>query len=895
MSDHPRPSRFARLLARCYPRELRESYAEDIARFIDDQRRDPDRRGALSGVGLAAALCADALGSLLDAVLHRRPPQRRAPVRWGPALPPLPPEPLVETLLQDIRFAGRTFVRRPGFTAVALLTLCLGIGANSAIFTLVNAVLIRPLPFVHPEQLVVIWGMSGGQRQLLSIPDVEGMRTRARVFQEIGLMRTQSVNLTGTEQPDRLIGSFVTAETLHLLGARPALGRLFTPDETAPGRGQPVAVLSYGTWKTRFGGRPDVLGRTLLLNGRPHQVIGVTAAGLLDSYQSDVWIPITSAPNPAWFTRPGTTVWALGRLKPGFTPADGEHDLQAIATDLARTYPAPGGNPRIAVIDLHEAITGGSRFMLIVLFGAVGAVLLIVCVNIANLQLARATTRDREMSLRAALGAGRGRLIRQVLTESLLLSLTGGALGLLLGRWALAVLVASMPGGLPITAPLTLDGSTVLFSVAVAVVTGVLFGAPAAWHGARAGLQDALRGGSGDRGRARRLDLRNVLVASELALCIVLLASAGLFTRSLVALQRARTGFDPAHVLTAEFRLPSVKYDDSVKVINFMSAALERLRAVPGVQSAALVDAVPLSGNYGTIAYVPAGEPRPAPADAPSAGINLVTDGYFRTLGIPLLAGRDIALTDNLASEPVIVVNQAFADRVWPGQPAVGRSVLLLGPPDIMARVVGVVGTTTQLTLSETPTPQIFAPKLQGGGIFASVVVRGTGAPEAMTRGLQQAIWSVDRDQPVWKIRSLESLVERDLSPARFTVGLIGAFAGLALLLGIVGVYGVMSFVVTQRTREVGIRMALGAEAGQVIRLMLRRGMVVVGVAIVLGVAGALAAGRYLESRLYSVGGADPATMIAVPIILGTAALAACWFPARRAARVSPAVTLRTE
>jgi predicted permease len=894
VSDHPRPSRVARLVARCYPRELRAQYAEDIARFIDDQRHDPARGGTFRRLQLAALLSADAARSLTAALLRRRPPEPPAAARWAPPLPPPPSEPFMETLLQDIRFACRTFLRRPGFTAIALLTLCLGIGANSAIFTLVNAVLIRPLPFAHPEQLAVIWGMSGGQRQLLSIPDVEEMRARTRVFQEIGLMRTQSVNLTGTGEPDRLIGSFISAATLHLLGARPALGRLFTPDETALGHGQPVAVLSYQAWKSRFGGEPDVVGRTLVLNGRPHQVIGVASAGLLDSYQSDVWLPITSAPNPAWFTRPATTVWALGRMKPGFTPADGERDLGAIAADLARTYPVPGGNPTIAVVDLHESITGGSRFMLIVLFGAVGAVLLIVCVNIANLQLARATTRDREMSLRAALGAGRGRLIRQVLTESLLLSLIGGALGLLVGRWALGVLVASLPGGLPITTPLTLDATTVLFSIVVAVATGVFFGAPAAWHGARAGLHDALRGGA-QTGSVRRIDARSVLVAAELALCIVLLASAGLFTRSLVALQRARTGFDPAHVLTAEFRLPSVKYDDSVKVITFMSTVLERLRAIPGVQSAALVDAVPLSGNFGSIAYVPEGEPRPAPADAPSAGINLVSDGYFRTLGIPLIAGRDVAPTDRLGTEPVIVVNQAFADRVWPGQPAVGHRVVLIGPPDITARVVGVVGTTTQMTLSETPLPQIFAPKLQAGGIFASIALRGMGDEGALTRGLQQAVWSVDRDQPVWKIRSLESLVERDLSPARFTVGLIGAFAALALLLGIVGVYGVMSFVVTQRTREVGIRMALGAEAGQVVRLIVRRGAAVVAVAVAIGVAGALAAGRYLESRLYQVGGADPVTMVAVPIVLAAAALAACWLPARRLARVNPAVTLRTE
>jgi predicted permease len=375
----------------------------------------------------------------------------------------------------------------------------------------------------------------------------------------------------------------------------------------------------------------------------------------------------------------------------------------------------------------------------------------------------------------------------------------------------------------------------------------------------------------------------------------VLLAGAGLFTRSLAGLQRAQTGFDPAYVLSAEFRLPSVKYDDSLKVVTFMGSALERLRAIPGVQSAALVDAVPLSGNFASTAYVAEGQQRPAVGSPPSAGFNVVSDGYFQTMRIPLLAGRDFLATDKFETEPVIVVNRAFADIAWPGQPAVGRTVTLIGEPEVTARVVGVVGTTKQMTLSETAPPQIFAPKMQAGGIFASIVLRTSGDPDAMTHALQQAIWSVDRDQPVWKIRSLESLVDRDLSPARFAVGLIGAFAGLALLLGIVGVYGVMSFVVAQRTREVGIRMALGAEARQVIGLILRRGMVVVGIATVVGIAGALAAGRYLESRLYNVGAADPLTMISVPLILAASALVACWVPARRAARVSPAVTLRTE
>jgi putative ABC transport system permease protein len=895
MSDHPRPTRLARLLALCYPRDLREQYADDIARFIDDRRRDPEFAGRpLRWLSLAGALAADAGSSMLASLVHPRSRAIEAPMVWrAPFLPP-PRSSRMETVLQDVRYAVRSFVRRPGFTAIAIVTLVLGIGANSAIFTLVNAVLLRPLPYPEPEQLVAIWGTGPGQpRTLMTIPDVVEMRRRNHTFAELGVLRSQSVNLTGGDRPDRLIGSFVEARSLHLLAARAEVGRLFLTEETEIGGGQPVAVLSYPTWQTRFGGRPDIVGTTVVLNGRPHEVIGVMARDFYEANPSEIWLPITSAPNRAWFERPNSSVWAVGRLRPGFTAVDGQRDLSAIAADLARVYPESNASAGVSVVDMHESIMGSSRFMLLVLFGAVCAVLLIVCVNIANLQLARASTRQREMSLRAALGADRGRLVRQVLTESVLLSLVGGGLGVLFGRWALQLLVASMPTNMPISTPPALDPTTLLFSLGLAVLTGLLFGAPAALYGTRTELQGALRGRTGEAG-SRRFDLRNVLVAAELALCIVLLAGAGLFTRSLVALQRIDIGFAPEHVLSAELRLPSNKYDDSVKVVAFMGSALERLRDIPGVESAALVDAVPLSGNFSTASYVAEGQQEPEPGMAPSAGFNLVSDGYFQTMKIPLLAGRDFDRTDTPESEFVVVVSSIFAERAWPGQSAVGRTIKFLDP-EVTARVIGVVGPAKQMTLSEPPMPQIYGAKLQAGGIFASIVMRTAGDPEALTNALSEAIWSVDRDQPVWKIRSLESLVRRDLAPARFSVGLIGAFAGLALLLSVIGVYGVMSFVVTQRSREVGIRMALGARAGQVVRLVLRRGVAVVGVASVIGIAGALAAGRYLESRLYDVGGADPLTMIAVPIVLGAAALLACWVPARRAARVDPAVTLRTE
>ena len=700
MSDHPRPTRRSRLLAYCYPRELREQYADDIARFIDDTRLDPRYRDHPFGqVRVMARLSADALASLFSSWRHGAPrPIRVASVE--PSLTARLRSFSMDALLQDIRFAIRGFIRRPAFTAVALGTLMLGIGANTAIFTLVNALLLRPLPYVHPEQLVSIWGTSDAQKQLLmSLPDLMDLRERNHTFSDIGVERTISVNLTGGDRPDRVVGSFVTASTLRLLGAKTAAGRLFTDDETALGAGEQVVVLSYAAWKARFGGRADALGKTMILNGRPHVIIGVTAADYLDPFEAELWLPITSAPSRDWFNRADALVWAVGRLKPGFTARDGQKDLASLETQLQSEHPQSGARPSVSVLDLREQLVGNSRFRLLVLFGAVVAVLLIVCVNLANLQLIRASTRAREISLRAALGANRARLALQVIVESLLLSLTGGVLGVLLGMWAVKALVSMLP--IADATPVHVDGWVLAFSFAIAVVTGLMFGAPAALYGSRVNLQDALRART-ESATARRFNARNVLVVAELSLCIVLLAVAGLFTRSLVRLQHAQTGFEPDNVLTAEFRLPSAKYDDSTKVVLFMAAALERLREVPGVASVALIDAVPLSGNFGTISYVAEGHAQPAAGAEPTTQFTNASDGYFRTMRIPQLAGRDFDSHDGVGSERVAIVNKTFASKEWPGESAIGKSVRLIGPPDLVVRVVGVVGGVKQFTLSES-------------------------------------------------------------------------------------------------------------------------------------------------------------------------------------------------
>jgi putative ABC transport system permease protein len=802
----------------------------------------------------------------------------------------------LSALRQDAAYALRQLRKAPGFTAVAVLTLALAIGANTAIFSAVSAVLLSPLPFPAADRLTVIWGAQGDQRQLLvSVPDIKEWRARNHTFEDIAIVRSQSVNLTGGERPDRLLGSFITADALRLLGARASRGRLFTDEETAEGTGQAVAVISNGMWQTRFGGDSGIVGRTLILNGRPHVVIGVTAREFRDLYDpTEVWLPITSAPNPNWFTRDNPSVWGLGRLKPGVTLDQGQRDLSAIMGQLATEYPRSNAGFDARVQSMKENLVGLVRPYLLILFGFVGVVLFIACANVANLLLARSASRQREMSLRAALGAGRGRLVRQLLTESLILSAIGGIAGIILARWAIQWLVAAVPGGLPAFGEVGLDRRVLLFSTAITVMTGLLFGAVPALYAARANLSDSLslrtEGAMGGRG-----DIRNAFVAVQLALCIVLLVGAGLLTRTLAALQRVDLGFNPDRLLTAELRLPAVKYTTPEQIHQFMDQMIANVRAIPGVRSAALLNAVPLSGNWGRTNYLPAGQPEPASGILPSTQINSVSEGFFRTMEIPLLQGRDFAATDRRESEPVTIVNQELARQAWPNQSPIGKRIKIIGPPDVWATVVGVVGNLKQFTIGEPVTAQLYQPKAQVGGIFSSVAMRTEGDPMALADQLRGAIWSVDRDQPVWKIRSMQSLVERDVAPQHFTMTLAIGFALLALLLAAVGVYGVMSYAVAQRTREIGIRMALGAFQRQVVGLVVGRGLRIIAVATVLGVAAALAGARLMRNQLFGVSANDLLTFVTVPVILAIVATLACYLPARRASRVDPLVALRSE
>ena len=802
-------------------------------------------------------------------------------------------------LRQDAAHAFRQLRRAPAFTAVALLTLVLAIGINTAIFSAVSAVLLRPLPYPDAGRLSVIWGSLGdGRRALFAYPDLLEMRSRNRSFEDLGLVRTQSINLTGSGRPDRLVGCFVTANTLRLLGAHAVIGRLFTDAETAQGSAERVAVLSHAAWSARYGADSGVLGRTIVLNGLPHVVIGVAAKDYQDPFgPPEVWVPVTSAPNPSWLTRDQQSFWAVARLKPGVSLAQGAADIETIAKALGTEYPASNAGLDAKLETLRDFLVGNVRPALLVLLGFVALILLIACANLANLMLARATSRRREMSLRAALGAGRPRLMRQLLTESVVLALIGGALGVLVARWAIVALVAAVPGGLPAFGDVGLDWPVLLFSAGITIAAGLVFGVVPARFATRDDLAGALqnRGSDGTGGAVAGGRIRNTFVAIQLALCIVLLVGAALLTRSFLRIQREQIGFQPDHLITAELRLPITKYANDTAMAQFADQALARIRAIPGVRSAALLGSVPLSGNWGATTYLPEGQSPPADQVLPTTQVNQVTDGFFATLGIALVTGRDFAATDRLGSPLVAIVNRELARHAWPNESPLGKRITVTGPPDVVVTVVGVVDNIKQFTLTEPVAPQLYLAKAQNPGIFSSVAARTVGDPDAMGNAVREAIWAVDRDQPVWKIRSMGSLLERDVAPQRFTVLLAGSFAVLALVLALIGVYGVMAYAVAQRSREIGIRMALGAARGEVVRMVLWSGLRIVAVATAVGLAAAFGGARLIQRQLFNVPPTDPVTFLAVPVLLAAVAALACWVPARRAARVDPAISLQSE
>ena len=888
------------LILRLYPNEFRRQYGDEMRAFVRARLGEPRYATAWGGVALVCHILADGVvGAVRERLAIHAPSSSASGVNAArEALVPDtdPPEELMATLIHDARYAVRTLRRRPAFTIVSALTLALGIGATSAIFGVIDAMLFRPLRYPAPEQIVVVSMTRGGSlREPPAYPDFLDWREQSRSFQSLAVTRSQSVNLTGRETPERLSGNFVSASLLSLLGAEPLTGRLFAHDETEVGTASPVAVISEGLWRRRFGADPAIVGSPIVLNGQPFTVIGVMQSTFAFFNGTEVYLPIAYYPNNAGLTRKDHSMFVVGRLRPNVALASADAEMRAIGARLAQQFPAENAGSAAHVESLHTLLVGDVRAPLYIVMGAVTLLLLIACANVANLQLSHAVARRREMSVRSALGAGRGRLARQLLTESVMLSALGGLLGVTVAYGGVALLIKIIPIDLTFFSPIRVDGRVMAFAALVSIVTGIVFGLAPAIHVSRASLKDALSTRTGGLpARVRGVEMRGVFVVAQLALSLVLLVGAGLLTRTLVKLQRVDLGFDTSNLLTMEFRLPATKYSQPQQISGFFTRAIAEIRSVPGVRNAALVRSVPLSGNSDARAYAVAGAPEPEQGQAPVLQLNTISPGYFLTLGLALVTGRDVTEHDDADAPPVVVVNEMFARREWPNASAIGQRIRFVDS-DRWLTVVGVARNAKHFGPADQPTPQAYVPYMQMPQIFTSVVVRANRDAIALGPLVREAIWRVDRNQPVWKIRTMDSLVADALGSKRVLLTLVGAFASVALLLAGVGVFGVMSFAVAQRTHEVGVRMALGASGGEVLRLIVGQGLRLTLVALLLGLTAAAGATRLMASQLFGVTPSDPVTFATVPVVLCAVAALACYLPARRASRLDPLTALRRE
>ncbi|MBZ5536345.1 MAG: ABC transporter permease [Acidobacteriia bacterium] len=808
----------------------------------------------------------------------------------------------MDHLLQDLRHGLRLLAKSPGFTVVAVLTLALGIGANTAIFSLVNAVLLNPLAFPRESQLVVLTGQTHQEKRTgISYPEFEDWRRQSRSFSALSTWMTQSVNLTGVDEPQRVRGGFVSANFFDLLGIRPAQGRAFLKGEDQPGRDR-VAVVNYSLWQTRFGADPGLVGKQLILNGAVFTVIGIlpqTFEFPLDKDRDEIWMPVSSYPN---FSRERSTynLVGIGRLGPDATLSQAQVEMNTISQRLAEEYPDTDGQRHVVVALLHEVAVEEVRTSLLVLFAAVGFVLLIACANVSNLMLARAAGRRKEMALRSALGASRGRLILQMLTESVLLWLVGGALGLLAGNWGLHAIQMTAPLDFPPGIVPHLDGLVFGFTWLVAVLTGILSGLVPAFQFSRPDLNHTLKEGGrvSDEGSSRKWS-QKLLLVSQVALSLVLLVGAGLMLKTVIRLSRTDPGFHPENLLTLEYRLPETKYPKAAEQWNFHREVVERVSALRGVQSAAVSLGIPFSGNFGSNPVVLLDRPEPPPGEEPIAETNLADTHYFETMGIPLIKGRWFFEHDEAGAPHVAVINQNMARRYWPGRDPVGQQIQLRDELSLFSKepatIIGIVDNVKQQNLEDPASAQIYFAFKQNPNIFATLTVRTQADPMLFANTVRRAVWSVDKDQPMWKVRSLESMLDHSLGARRYLMFLLSIYAALALGLATLGIYGVLSYAVNQRFQEIGVRMALGAQTGDVLRLVIRDGMQLVLAGLGIGLLGALSLTRLMAGLLFEVTPTDLSTIAAVSALLAGVAFLGCYLPARRATRVDPMAVLRCE
>ena len=808
------------------------------------------------------------------------------------------------TLLQDVRYGLRMLAKSPGFTAVALLALALGIGANTAIFSVVNGVLLRPLPYPEPGRLMKIYEKSPDFSQSsVSYPDFLDWQREVRSFTGMAAYRGNDFNFTGSGQPEHLRGSLVSATLLPVLGVNPLLGRNFLPQEDQQGSSG-VVMLTYGLWKKRFGGDPNILGKTMTLNAKNYTVIAVLPSDFRFRGQAELYVPLGQWDFVGLRDRenhPGLDV--VARLRPGVTLAAAQAEMTSIARALAQKYPKTNAGEGATVVGMKDDMVGYIRPTLLLLLGAVGFVLLIACANVANLLLARSSARSREFAIRAALGAGRPRVVRQLLTESVLLALGGALLGMLLASWGTRLALAAVPNTLPRSQEIGLDSSVLLFTLLVSILTGIVFGLAPAFHSSRVNPQESLKEGARSSGGGRHR-AEGIFVVVEVGLAVVLLAGAGLMMQSIWRLFRVDTGFDPHHVLTTDVALsPSVMASPAGIRLAYRQL-LDRVSSIPGVKSASLTSLVPLSGDDSEIPFWSGEGPQPAPDRTSSALFYIVTSDYLRVMGVPLKEGRFFTDHDRLGSALVVVIDEVMAKHLFPGQDAVGKqfSLPILGP----VQVVGVAGHVKHWGLDSDDTAKIrdefYFPLLQIPDKFMSgtvtgltLVVRTAPDPLSLVSAVRAQVAGPTGDQPIFDVASMEEVISDSLVERRFTMLLLVIFASVAVAMAAVGIYGVMSYAVSRRTHELGVRIALGASRHEILRLVVREGITLAVTGTAVGLAAAFALTRFMASLLYGVRPADPATFGAVSLLLVGIALLACYVPAWRATRVDPLVALRYE
>jgi putative ABC transport system permease protein len=805
--------------------------------------------------------------------------------------------------MNDFRFALRQLRKSPGFTLIAVLTLALGIGANTAIFSVIYGVLLKPLPYPDPDRITILTESDSSQPGIsVSFPDYVDWKRDNTVFEELAISRRESFNLSGLQDraPEQISGAIVTANFFKVVGVAPQLGRTFTEEEDRVG-GPLLAVISDRLWQKFFERNPNVLGRTLNFGNQPYTVIGVMPPNMFSPRTVEVWFPLMRrTDNPGWQTRdnhPGLFGW--GRLKPGVTLERAQTEMSAIATRLEKQYPDSNSKVGVNLKTLLDNQVGEFRTSLGLLIGAVGLVLLIACANLANLLAARGASRGREFAVRAAVGASRWQIIRQLLLESVVLAAIGGSLGLCLAAWCRDLIVAVAPPGVARFQNLPLDGWVLGFTVVISFLTSILFGLWPAWHTSRADIQLALnaggRGSSDTRGARRSRDL---LVIIEVALTLVLLSAAGLVLKSFANARALPLGFDPHLLLSARIDLPEPTYSDQKKLVNFSSALLEKLKALPGVERVALAVNPPLMTGWQT-GFLPEGTPEPPPGQLPAVEMSVITSDYLQTLGTPLLRGRSFDTRDTVDAPPVVIVDQQLAEHSFPGQDAVGKRVRMSTNEKGEREYRTIVGVVPHLKVygfdEVTSLPQAYLPMTQQPQTGLVVLLRTSLAPKNLEKPVRQIVASLDPAQPAFEFKTMQERVEETWATPRLMSFLLVCFAALALTLAVVGLYGVMAFNGLRRMREIGVRLALGAIPAQIRLMMLRQGMRLLGFGLLLGFAGVFALSGVIRSLLFNVKANDPLIYGVVSLVLALAALLACWIPARRASRVNPMVTLRAE